>query len=154
MGKSTRMKTRDVGPTPTSATRFKKFEIRWAEPLGRPECPFVIRYVLTLFGYSIRLHYWLGSDDQRFFHDHAWDFISILLRGSYLEITPNRSYLRKSGSIRLYRAQHKHKVLVVTKPCWTLVLSKPHQRNFGYWVNNHLMRPLRYFSRYGIHPCE
>jgi len=55
------------------------------ERLGRPECPYLHRWTLILFGYSIRLHHWIKSDDRRFFHDHACDFISIILWGSLQE---------------------------------------------------------------------
>lgn len=126
---------------------------RWNEPLGRPECPYVYRWVISLFGWSIRLHKWIGSDDQRFFHDHAWDFVSIILKGWYEEITPKGSQLRYPYSIRYYKAEHQHMVKIY-RPCWSLVISKPKRRNFGFWVKDRLMRPLRYFSRYGYHPCE
>lgn len=156
-GKALGVKAENGGSTPSPATKsFRPFEVRWAEPLGRPECPYVYRWVLTLAGYSIRLHHWIGSDDQRHFHDHAWDFVSIILKGSYIESTPTGRWHRRAGSVRIYRAEHRHKVLLVGRSCWTLVLSARHRRHFGFYVpgRDRLLRPLRYFSRYGHHPCK
>ena len=68
---------------------FKKiFQIRWKEPMGLPECPYLYRWTLILFGYTIRIHHWLRSDDNRHFHDHSCDLISIILKGHYFNITP------------------------------------------------------------------
>lgn len=142
------------GSSPSPATKFTKFQIRWNEKLGRPECPYLTRWVLTFLGYSIRLHRWTGSDDQRFFHDHAWDFIVIMIRGNYIEITPDAMIKRKALSVVSYKAEHKHKVLFTGRPCWTIVLSKPKRKHWGMFVNGHRMRPLRYFSRYGLHQCD
>lgn len=71
---------------------FKKFnkifQIRWKEPMGFPECPYLYRWTLVVFGFTIRLHHWLRSDDCRYFHDHASDFVSIVLRGNYWNVRP------------------------------------------------------------------
>jgi hypothetical protein len=156
VGKALGVKTENAGSTPAPAKPFRAFEWRWAEPLGRPECPYVYRWVLTLFGYSVRLHHWIGSDDLRHFHDHPWDFISIILKGRYLEITPEGMRVRTVGDVARYRAEHRHKVQLIGRSCWTCVLSKRHRRHFGFYVPGRetLLRPLRYFSRYGLHPCE
>jgi hypothetical protein len=58
----------------------KWFQIRWKEDLGKPECPYLIRYTLIIFGFSIRLHHWIRSDASTIYmHDHACNFISIML---------------------------------------------------------------------------
>lgn len=149
------------GSSPSPATnpyepkrRFTGFEFRWREPLGRLECPFIIRWVITVFGFSLRLHHWLGSDDQRFYHDHPWDFVAMLIKGSYVEHTQKETVIRYQWEIRRYKAEYQHKVFLDCGPCWSVVFSWPKRRNFGYWVNGHVMRPFRYFSRYGIHPCD
>ena len=58
---------------------FGQVQLRWKEPMGKPECPYLYRWTLILFGYTIRLHHWLRSDDNRHFHDHACDLISIII---------------------------------------------------------------------------
>jgi hypothetical protein len=148
-------------PSSTLGPATKSFQLRWNEPLGRPECPYVRRWVMTIVGYSFRLHHWVGSDDQRHFHDHAWDFLSVVLFGRYTEIIAHPEggedrVVRRAGSWRWYAAEHRHKVLLTSGECWTFVFSKRHRRNFGFYVPGRvaLLRPLRYFSRYGLHPCE
>ena len=66
----------------------KWFQIRWAEKLGNPDDPYLIRWTIIIFGFSIRLHHWLKSDDDRYFHDHAANFISIVLKGKYSNMVP------------------------------------------------------------------
>ena len=72
----------------TNTTPFKKFQIRWAEKLGYPEDPYLIRWTFILFGYSIRIHHWIKSDDNMYFHDHSADLLSIVLKGKYWNVKP------------------------------------------------------------------
>lgn len=67
---------------------FRNFQIRWAEKLGYPECPYLIRWTFLFFGYSVRIHHWIKSDDNRFFHDHAANLLSIVLYGKYWNVKP------------------------------------------------------------------
>ena len=70
---------------------FKRFQIRWREALGNSKCPYLYRWTFLFFGYSIRLHHWLKSDDRRFFHDHGSDLISIILKGEYKNVVPDKN---------------------------------------------------------------
>src|SRR5271157_4551780 len=64
------------------------FQLRWKEKLGYPEYPYLYRWTLLIFGYSIRVHHWIKSDDNRYFHDHSCDLISIVLKGYYYNVKP------------------------------------------------------------------
>jgi len=64
------------------------FQIRWKEPLGLEESPYLYRWTLIIFGFTIRLHHWLRSDDNRHFHDHATNLVSIVLKGHYWNVKP------------------------------------------------------------------
>ena len=73
----------------TKPNQFGKyFQIRWKEKLGLSECPYLHRWTLIFFGYTIRLHHWMRSDDNRYFHDHATNLTSIVLKGHYWNVTP------------------------------------------------------------------
>lgn len=61
--------------------------IIWGQELGDPECPYMKRWVLNFGKFAIRLHHWIGSDDPRNFHDHAWDFYTFVLKGGYTDVT-------------------------------------------------------------------
>ena len=67
---------------------FRKFQIRWKEPLGFKDNPYLYRWTFIFFGYSLRIHHWLRSDDNRYFHDHSCDLISIILKGRYQNVVP------------------------------------------------------------------
>lgn len=72
----------------TNTKPFKNFQIRWKEKLGYPDNPYLIRWTFIFFGYSIRIHHWLKSDDNRFFHDHSSNLLSIVLKGKYYNVKP------------------------------------------------------------------
>lgn len=150
---------RSLPPRPISMGKIKKFDIRWAESLGLKDCPYMKRWVIVLFGYSIRIHYWVKSDDTRFYHSHPWNFFTFILFGSYTDVSfdpatkKTEEEVLNTFNLRYRPANHYHYVKV-NKPTLTLVLAGPKIQNWGFWVNNHLMRPLRFFSRYGHPPCS
>lgn len=133
---------------------MKKVKILWKDKLGTPECTYVERWVIDFFGYfSIRLHHWLKSDDTRHYHDHAWDFLSFVLWGSLVDRTENGDELRKWLSFKFFKAEHRHMV-VIDKPCWTILLCGPERRVWGYWVKNRFRKRNKYFFEKGHHdPC-
>ncbi len=131
--------------------KFKNFQIRWKEALGRPECPYLYRWTFIFFGYSIRIHHWLKSDDRRFYHDHGCDLISIILKGRYKNVTPNGAIEVKAGTIWKAKAEARHYLDIPKEGAWTLLLFGRKRRNWGFWdKDNHMLRPLEYFHRYGI----
>jgi hypothetical protein len=46
---------------------------------------------------NVYLHEINKSDDDRAFHDHPWTNTSFLIRGSYIEHTPEGSFVRRPG---------------------------------------------------------
>jgi hypothetical protein len=126
----------------------------WKQKLEKPECPYIIRWVFECSLFSIRLHHWLRSDDLRHKHDHAWDFISIVLKGNIVDRSRKGDKKREWLSITKYEAKHQHSV-VVDKPCWTLLLTGPEKRTWGYWVNGKFRKRNKYFFEHGHHdPCS
>jgi hypothetical protein len=159
----------------TKGKKVKSFQIRWAEPLGHSECPYAYRWVLLTPWFNIRLHHFLRSDDKRYFHDHAWDFWTFILKGYYYDVSPTPLHhrkkvagnffdkekniwctkkLRKQFNIYKVNAEHRHYVDVPYKGCWTLVFNLPKRRNWGFWVKDKFKRPLSYFHKYGHPPCS
>lgn len=136
------------------------FQIRWNEPLGKPECPYAYRFVIIFFGYSIRLHYWLRSDDKRYMHDHPWNFRTFVLKGYYYDVSSKDEVemnIREKVSFTAYRkANHKHYVKIPKPGVITLLFcGRPH-RKWGFWIpgRKNLLRPLKYFDKYGHPPCS
>lgn len=147
---------------PEPKQKTANFQIRWREPLGLPECPYMYRWVLILFGFSIRVHHWLRSDDKRHMHNHPWNFVTIVLKGSYTDVSkaarPDYPDIRETltaGCIKFRRATHAHYVDVPASGAWTLLITGRKKQNWGFRIkDNQFFRPLRYFSKYGHPPCS
>ena len=133
----------------------KVFQIRWKESMGLPECPYLYRWTLIFFGYSLRIHHWIKSDDNRFYHDHACDLISIILKGRYYNVMPDENgepvkHLALPWRPRFMKAEQRHYLEIPKEGAWTLLLcGRPYQK-WGFYVRDHKWRPLRYFHRFGI----
>jgi hypothetical protein len=156
----------------TNTSKFKRFQIRWAEKLGYENDPYLIRWTFIFFGYSMRIHHWIKSDDRRFFHDHSSDLLSIVLKGEYdnvIAIRPNESpvdnikkchvegifnsfgnFVNMRKSIWFSKAEQQHYLDIPKGGAWTLMFEGRPRHKWGFYVNGHKWRPLRYFHKYGI----
>lgn len=103
---------------------------------------------------NIYLHKFLRSDDDRALHDHPWASVSVMLHGEYWEHTEKTDFnehYRLDQTIRSATAYGVGDVVVrfsgkyahrieVNKPCWTLFITGPRYRNWGFhcpqgWVS-------------------
>ncbi len=129
----------------------------WNQKLGKPECPYMRRWVINFFNLcSIRLHNWKFGDDPRAFHDHPWNFWVFVLKGFYFDVNPNGKELMKRFSLTYRKAEHKH--TVETNGCWTLCFCGPDKREWGFYTKTKAGNPTfikkdRYFRKKGHHPC-
>lgn len=128
--------------------------ITWGEELGLSNCYYLKRWVINFWLFSIRLHHWRSSDDRRYFHDHPWWFITVVLKGGYIDVSPQGKDKLTTGSIRWRSAYHRHYVRVASRGCWSLLLTGRSFRHWGFWVKNKFLRARRYFFKFGHHPCE
>lgn len=127
--------------------------IRLREKLGLPECPYVIRWRLETPIGSVRLHHWLGPDDDRALHDHPWWFITLVLRGGYTDCGAETDHLH-AGSVRYRPALHRHTVVPDADGAWTLLITGPAVRAWGFWLNGKFRKANKWFLAYGHHPCD
>lgn len=176
----------------SNTKKFKNFQIRWAEKLGYPDDPYLIRWTFILFGYSMRIHHWIKSDDNRYFHDHSSDLLSIVLKGKYWNVKPydpdknpddkvtqefvnyyleqyeedqveNQkkcyvegifnswyNFFHMGESIWFSKAEDRHYLKIPKGGAWTLMFEGKPRHKWGFYVNGHKWRPLRYFHKYGI----
>ena len=160
----------------TNTSKFKKFQIRWKEKLGYENDPYLIRWTFIIFGFSIRIHHWIKSDDNRFFHDHSANLLSIVLKGRYWNVKPidinlspiyngnNNSkwiyvegifnswhnFFHMKNSIWFSKAEDRHYLKIPKGGAWTLMFEGRPRHKWGFYVNGHKWRPLRYFHKYGI----
>lgn len=141
-------------PSPRPISKIQRFQVRWREPLGEPECPYAYRWTVNLWLFSVRVHQWIRSDDKRFFHDHPWHFFTLCLRGGYTDVSPAGRDTLRAGSLRFRRAEYRHYVEVPATGALTVLLTSMPVRNWGFWVKGQFKRPLRYFGKFGHPPCH
>jgi hypothetical protein len=170
----------------TNTKQFKRFQIRWAEKLGYPEDPYLVRWTFLFFGYSMRIHHWIKSDDDRYFHDHSANLLSIVLKGRYWNVkpidptkSPNefvevwkdgvcekvlnqrkcyvegifnswKNFFNMNKSIWFSKAEDLHYLRIPKGGAWTLMFEGKPRIKWGFIVNGHKWRPLRYFHKFGI----
>jgi len=125
----------------------------WSQNLGNPECTYLRRWVLDFGWFAIRLHHWISSDDQRAPHDHPWWYFSICLWGSYVDRSI-KDVLMFPLRMIFRRSDHQHTVKVHPRGCWTLLITGPEKRVWGFWVNGRFRKRNKYFYEHGHHPCE
>lgn len=105
--------------------------------IGDPQRPYMLRWFVIPRNslLNVYLHKFLRDDDDRALHDHPWWFLSILLSGTYREVIPSgRTRWRRCFSVVLRRATYRHRVeLRDGIPCWTLVITGPRIREWGFW---------------------
>ncbi len=107
--------------------------------IGGDEDPYLRRWWLiprTRF-FNVYLHHFLRSDDDRALHDHPWWNLSILLHGQYVEHTISAGGVnvrtpRCAGQWKFRRAAAAHRIELVDGPCWTLFVTGPRLREWGF----------------------
>lgn len=116
---------------------------------GGERCPtYMFRWtLLRVFGWAAYLHKFVADDWSRDLHDHPKRFISIGLKGGYVEHRPctlcgpehycGRDVARvyRAPWIRTFPATHVHRLSGPTPehPCWTLVIVGRPVREWGFW---------------------
>jgi hypothetical protein len=128
--------------------------VKFHEKLGLAECPYVIRWRIETKICSLRLHHWLGPDDDRAFHDHPWWFTTLVLRGGYTDKSPAGEEHLRAGNIRYRAALHQHTVIPDSGGAWTLLVTGPKIRHWGFWLNGKFIKANKWFLRFKHHPCE
>ncbi len=131
-----------------------RFRFSWREPIGRTECPYAYRWSIETPIGSVRIHKWIGSDDPRAHHDHAWWFLTFILKGGYDDITEEGTETLRAGNCRYRSALHKHTVSVHPGGAWTFIITGPHVRFWGFYPDGKYMKSNRYFLEKGNHPCD
>jgi hypothetical protein len=100
------------------------------------------------------VHHWLASDDPRAFHDHPWWFATLVVRGSYLDRSPAGDDVLHPGSVRFRPALHQHTVFPFPGGAWTVMITGPKTRVWGFHHDGKFVKANKWFAKYGHHPCE
>jgi hypothetical protein len=108
--------------------------------IGGTERPYLRRWFVIPRNpiFNVYLHQFLRSDDDRALHDHPWANCSVLLRGSYIEHTIAAGGIHKrqclvAGDLRVrWTGRFAHRVELFDGPCWTLFITGPRYREWGF----------------------
>ena len=94
---------------------------------------------------SIWLHAIHKADTDKHLHNHPWDFISVVLKGSYYEQTPKGNKKQYPGKINLRNGEEHHKILELLSPVvYTLFFVSAPKRQWGYKVEGKFIDHLTY----------
>lgn len=130
--------------------------------IGGAERPYLCRWWLLPRNpvFNVYVHLFLRSDDDRALHDHPWAFnASWLLEGEYIEHTipaggVNVRTHRRAGAFKFRWGPAPHRVELIApvlhrtargdpivlggpKPCWTLFITGPRVRQWGFHCQDH-----------------
>lgn len=93
---------------------------------------------------QMRFHHILLSDPDRDLHDHPWDFVSMILTGSYRETTATGEHLFETGSVVARTAETAHRLTLQDGPMWTFVATGPVRRRWGFHTEDGWVHWKRY----------
>lgn len=114
--------------------------------------PYMERYWLIgddwKWWFAVRIHHICTPDYDRHLHDHPWSFVSVILRGWYIERRPlsiapcfggqEEDYYttsRKAGSVAFRRATDRHSISIVPAGgAWTLFISFRKVQWWGFYT--------------------
>lgn len=81
---------------------------------------------------NVYLHRFLGDDDDRALHDHPWESVSFVIEGKYYEHLKDGGHLRQAGDFIQRDMTTPHRVELIGEECWTLFITGPRKRDWGF----------------------
>lgn len=113
--------------------------------------------------FNVYYHCFTVSDDDRASHDHMYVNVSFLLEGAYKEYTEAGMFEHKQGDLigrkptTLHRLELYQDLASVRgeeklQPCWTLFITGPRVREWGFKINGGWMHWEEYVAKYGDQP--
>jgi hypothetical protein len=107
--------------------------------IGGAEHPYMQRWWIIPRNrfFNVYLHHFLRSDDDRALHDHPWWNVSLLLDGAYVEHTIAAGGVQHAirycaCELKFRTAKSAHRVEITDGPTWSLFITGPAIRNWGF----------------------
>lgn len=153
------------------------------EVIGQAECPLLYRWTLLKVGHmphpnrgelvhsraKVMLHHFLPESRDRDVHDHPWQFVTVVLKGYYDDVSrcpvckdENRVVRcvecggrgfkierMKAGMVRYRPTTHAHQTYAGPNGCWTLVIAGPIERMWGFFIEGKWLPWHEYEDKYG-----
>lgn len=126
--------------------------------IGGREHPYLKRWFVIPRNpvFNIYLHQFLRSDDDRAHHTHPWLFnCSVILSGEYIEHVIERGGLlrriaRSDSDVKFRLGASPHRLeLINHKPCWTLFITGPRVREWGFFCSDRFVHWKDFTTRDG-----
>lgn len=96
------------------------------------------------------LHCFMRNDEDRALHDHPWWNVSLLLKGQYIEVTREGRKLYTAGCLKFRWASTPHRIeLVDGVPCWSLFITGPVERKWGFHCPRGWVEQKEFHERQG-----
>lgn len=146
------------------------------EVIGQPECPILHRWTIINAGsWKLLLHHFLPTSRDRDPHDHPRAFVTVVVRGDYVDVQPrackrghvghydDATFCQTCGApildevadhvrapaIRYRPATHTHKTYAGERGAWTIVVMGPLVRAWGFLRDGRFWPWREYEDRYG-----
>lgn len=128
----------------TTSIESSAFMFAAKRVIGDAKDPYLMRWIiLQTPWFSVYVHKLLRSDHDMSLHDHPWPFASFVLTGYEEAVCAENEdgslrwwrEVHGCGDVLLRRAGHRHRVIIRdrTIPGWTVVLTGPRSRRWGFW---------------------
>lgn len=117
--------------------------------IGPNDNPYMLRwFVIPRNPFcNVYLHKIMRSDDDRALHDHPWDNTSLILRGRYLEHTPEGVFWREEGFMGGRKATDQHRLeLMPGEHVTSLFFTGPKIREWGFWCGERFVHWTEFTS--------
>ena len=91
--------------------------------------------------------------DEPVFHDHPWDYFTIILKGGYWEHTPEGKFWRGPGHMRFRKAEDLHWLELAKDkhgnniPCWSLFYMGKKKKDWGFMVDGNWIQHELYLQQ-------
>jgi hypothetical protein len=79
---------------------------------------------------------------------------TFVLRGGYTDSTPDGDEHLKAPAIRHRSATHRHTVFPDKGGAWTVIVTGPKVRTWGFWIGDKFFKANKWFLARGHHPCD
>jgi len=99
--------------------------------------------------FNIYLHHFQRSDDDRALHDHPWYTVSFLLKGEIREHSDKGiKYIPRW--LPVFRtAKFSHRIELIKGPVWTIFITGPKLRTWGFHAKDGWLRSDVFLEQYG-----
>lgn len=116
------------------------FMERFEVPNYDDDTNYLIRWrIVQTPWFGLYLHRFEGPDPRATLHDHPWPFVSIILRGGYIErrLDPRTLEVDDAHEVRWLNRLRTHDAHAIVRllrvPSWSLLFVGRRVRTWGYW---------------------